>query len=199
MSPFRGERFPAVLYTLATPCPNSETRNMGHTYTSLVTHIIFSTKDRLPYLLDERRHDVFAYMGGIVRDLKGAAINVNGAQDHVHLLVRLPSLLAVAKVVELVKTNSSRWIHEKRVLHRTFSWQAGYAAFSVSESQVDNVSRYLTKHLEVNLSPLKGLVSFTKHKPRPLAVATILRRSAAENIQQPLRGYPLISPARLGA
>jgi REP element-mobilizing transposase RayT len=90
------------------------------------------------------RHDVFAYMGGIVRDLKGSAISVNGAQDHVHLLVRLPSLLAVAKAVELVKTNSSRWIHEKRVLHRTFSWQAGYAAFSVSESQLDNVSRYIT-------------------------------------------------------
>lgn len=117
---------------------------MGHTYTSLLTHIIFSTKDRLPYMLDERRHDVFAYMGGIVRDLKGAAINVNGAQDHVHMLVRLPSLLAVAKAVELVKTNSSRWIHEKRVLHRTFAWQAGYAAFSVSESQLDIVSRYIT-------------------------------------------------------
>ena len=76
---------------------------MGHTYISLLTHIIFSTKDRLPYLLEERRHDVFAYMGGIVRDLKGAAINVNGAQDHAHMLVRLPSLLALAKAVELVK------------------------------------------------------------------------------------------------
>jgi len=51
---------------------------MGHTYTNLLTHIIFSTKDRLPYHLEERCHDVFAYMGGIVRDLKGAAINVSG-------------------------------------------------------------------------------------------------------------------------
>jgi REP element-mobilizing transposase RayT len=87
-------------------------------------------------------------MGGIVRDLKGAAINVNGAQDHVHMLVRLPSLLCVAKAVEVVKTNSSRWIHEKRVLHRTFAWQAGYAAFSVSESQSDDVSRYITNQPE---------------------------------------------------
>jgi REP element-mobilizing transposase RayT len=73
---------------------------MGHTYTNLLTHIIFSTKDRLPYLLEDRRYDVFSYIGGIVRETKGAAINVNGVQDHVHVLVRLPSFLPVAKVVE---------------------------------------------------------------------------------------------------
>jgi REP element-mobilizing transposase RayT len=117
---------------------------MGHTYTDLLTHIIFSTKDRLPYLREERRNDVFTYVGGIVRELKGSAINVNGTRDHVHMLVRLPASLAVAKAVEIVKTNSSRWIHEWRVLHRTFAWQAGYAAFSVSESQLERVSTYIT-------------------------------------------------------
>jgi REP element-mobilizing transposase RayT len=83
-------------------------------------------------------------MGGIVRELKGSALNVNGVDDHVHLLVRLPASLAVAKAVEIVITNSSRWIHEWRVLHRTFAWQAGYAAFSVSESQSESVSTYIT-------------------------------------------------------
>jgi REP element-mobilizing transposase RayT len=117
---------------------------MGHTYTNLVTHVVFSTKDRLPYLLDDRRNDVFAYIGGIVRELKGAALNVNGAADHVHVLLRLPAVLALAKAVEIMKANSSRWIHEYRVLHRTFGWQAGYAAFSVSESSVEKVSRYIT-------------------------------------------------------
>ena len=117
---------------------------MGHTYTNLLTHIIFSTKDRLPYLHSERRQDVFAYMGGVIRELKGSALNVNGADDHVHLLVCLPASLAVAKGVEIVKTNSSRWIHESRVLHGSFAWQAGYSAFSVSESQVEHVSRYIT-------------------------------------------------------
>jgi REP element-mobilizing transposase RayT len=115
---------------------------MGHTYTNLLTQ--FSTKDRLPYLRVEQRHDVFTYIGGIVRELKGSALNVNGVDDHVHLLVRLPASLAVAKAVEIVKTNSSRWIHEGRVLHRTFAWQPGYAAFSVSESQLENVSGYIT-------------------------------------------------------
>jgi REP element-mobilizing transposase RayT len=66
---------------------------MGHTYTNLLTHIIFSTKDRLPYLRNDRRDDVVAYLGGIVRELKGAAINVNGVADHVHALVRLPGCI----------------------------------------------------------------------------------------------------------
>jgi putative transposase len=91
---------------------------------------------------------VFAYMGGIVRELKGIALNVNGAQDHSHLLVRLPASLSIAKAVEIVKTNSSRWIHEQRVLHQTFAWQSGYAAFSVSESQADDVSRYISNQEE---------------------------------------------------
>ncbi len=121
---------------------------MGHTYTSLLTHIIFSTKDRIAYLREDRRDDVFSYMGGIVRELKGAAINVNGTQDHVHLLVRLPTFLSVAKAVEIVKTNSSRWIHRDRVLHHTFAWQTGYAAFSVSESQSNDVARYITNQQE---------------------------------------------------
>src|SRR5215470_8976954 len=76
---------------------------MGHTYTNFLTHVIFSTKNRLPYLREERRGDVFAYIGGIVRELQGTAINVNGAADHVHALVRLPSKLALAKAVEIVK------------------------------------------------------------------------------------------------
>jgi putative transposase len=69
---------------------------------------------------------------------------VNGPKDHSHMLVRLPASLSIAKVVEIVKTNSSRWNHEQRVLHHTFAWQTGYAAFSVSESQADEVSRYIT-------------------------------------------------------
>ena len=121
---------------------------MGHTYTNLVTHIVFSTKDRLPYIRDERRDDVFTYIGGIVRNLKGTAIHVNGTADHVHALIRQPASLAVAKTVEIIKTNSSRWIHEHRVLHRTFAWQSGYAAFSVSDSNVDRVSRYIKNQQE---------------------------------------------------
>jgi REP element-mobilizing transposase RayT len=137
---------------------------MGHTYTNLLTHIIFSTKDRLPYLRDDCRQDVFAYMGGIVRELKGIALNVNGANDHAHMLIRLPAALSTAKAVDIVKTNSSRWIHEQRVLHRTFSWQAGYSAFSVSESKAEGVSRYIANqeahHQKVSFQ--EELIAFLK-------------------------------------
>src|SRR5262245_12898144 len=100
---------------------------MGHTYTRLRTHIILRTRERIAYLLSDRRQDVFAYIGGIVREIGGVAMNINGFADHVHLLIRIPASMAVAEAVNLVKTNSSRWVHARRVLHRTFGWQTGYA------------------------------------------------------------------------
>ena len=121
---------------------------MSQSLVKNTVHLIFSTKNRLPYLQAERRDDVFAYLGGIVRELKGTAVNVNGVSDHVHALIRLPAAVAVAKAVEIMKANSSRWIHEHRVLHRSFSWQSGYAAFSVSESVADGVSRYISTQQE---------------------------------------------------
>jgi putative transposase len=102
---------------------------MGHTYTNLITHIIFSTKDRIPYLGRDKRNDVFAYMGGIVRELDGIALNINGDADHVHVLIGLPPSLALAEGVRIIKTNSSRWIHEQRIVGQAFAWQSGYAAF----------------------------------------------------------------------
>src|SRR5688572_16216934 len=122
--------------------------SMGHTDTNLLTPIIFSTKDRLPYLQGERRDDVFADLGGMVRELKGTALNIHGAADHVHALVRLPAALAVAKTVEILKANSSRRIRQYRVLHRSFSWQSGYAAFSVSESNAAELSRSISYPVE---------------------------------------------------
>jgi putative transposase len=103
-------------------------------------------------------------MGGIVREFGGIAVNIDGSSDHVHLLIRIPVSIAVAEAVKLVKTNSSRWVHEKRILHRTFAWQTGYAAFSVSQSKADEVSRYITNQ-EVHhrkMSFQEELVAFLK-------------------------------------
>ena len=142
---------------------------MGHTYTSLLTHIVFSTKDRLPYLHQERRQDVFAYIGGIVRELQGSAVEINGVHDHIHLLIRLPASLSVAKAVEIIKTNSSRWIHERRVLHRTFAWQSGYSAFSVSPSQAFHVCRYIADQAEHHrkISFQEELIAFLQRAQIP--------------------------------
>ena len=115
---------------------------MAHTFTNLLSHVIFSTKDRLPLLTPDLRPDVLAYLGGIVRKLRGKVIESNARADHVHCLLSLPPTLAVAEALRVLKSNSSLWVHETR--HRpAFAWQTGYGAFSVSQSNVPAVVRYI--------------------------------------------------------
>jgi len=87
--------------------------------------------------------DLHAYLGGIIREIGGVALCINGMADHVHILVRMPSTHSIADVARLVKTNSSRWVHERWPKFRNFEWQAGYGAFSVSESGIDAVRAYI--------------------------------------------------------
>jgi len=115
---------------------------MAHTFTNLLSHVIFSTKDRLPLLTPDLRPDMLAYLGGIVRKLHGKVIESNARADHVHCLLSLPPTLAVAEALRVLKSNSSLWVHETR--HRkVFAWQTGYGAFSVSQSNVPAVARYI--------------------------------------------------------
>ncbi len=116
---------------------------MAQTLTKLLFHVVFSTKDRLPVIDAELKSDLLAYIGGIVRESRGSLLAANAAADHIHLLLRLPPTLALADILRVVKTNSSRWVHETRRLRRRFQWQAGYGAFSVSQSNVTEVVRYI--------------------------------------------------------
>jgi REP element-mobilizing transposase RayT len=116
---------------------------MSRTYTSLLNHVVFSTKGREPMLIPVLRERLFPYMGGIVRHLEGVALLINGVADHVHALVSLPATVTVAEFVSKLKSNSSRWIHETFPEHRQFAWQSGYAAFSVSVSQKQAVMDYI--------------------------------------------------------
>ncbi len=116
---------------------------MAHTFTSLLTHVVFSTSERRPFLSDETRPDVHAYIGGILKQLRAVPIAIGGTTDHVHLLMRLPADLAIADCLCVLKTNSSRWIKERWPERRLFSWQAGYGAFTVSESSRGAVIRYI--------------------------------------------------------
>jgi len=119
---------------------------VSQTAGNLVIHLIFSTKARQPLITPEIRPDLFAYLGGIVREMRGTAIIVGGAADHVHMLIRIRPAQAPADIARVVKTNSSRWVHEK--WNRQFAWQNGYGAFSVSESNVPAVSRYIATQEE---------------------------------------------------
>ena len=121
---------------------------MSHTYTHLVTHIVFSTKDRAPTISPEIKKDLLAYIGGIVREEGGRAFIVNGTNDHLHMLVSLPASLAVADLMRVIKTNSSRWVHEKWPARRNFGWQQGYGAFSVSRSAMVEVHAYIENQEE---------------------------------------------------
>jgi putative transposase len=121
---------------------------MPHSFTNLLTHVIFSTKDRLPFIDAGLRPPLLAYMGGIVREMHGTALIINGTADHVHLLVGLPPTLALSDGMRILKTNSSRWVHEKYSSHYAFGWQAGFGGFSVSQSNVAAVSEYIAHQEE---------------------------------------------------
>jgi len=116
---------------------------MGHTYTSLVTHIVFSTKDRHPLLHSELRTHLFPYLGGIIRQLHGTALSIGGPDAHVHLLVKLHPSTSVASVLDKLKSSSSGWIHRKWPERRSLAWQEGYGAFGVSPSHVSVLMKYI--------------------------------------------------------
>jgi len=116
---------------------------VAHTFTNLLTHVIFSTKDRAPAILPGLKGKLHAYMGGIVRELDGKATIINGTEDHVHLLLWMPPTLSVSETMRVLKTNSSRWLNRECRGKSSFAWQAGYGAFSVSQSNAQAVVKYI--------------------------------------------------------
>jgi len=114
---------------------------MPQTCGNLVVHLIFSTKQRLPLITPEIRSDLHAYLGGIIREMRGTALIINGMADHVHMLIRIRPTHSIAEIMRVIKTNSGKWIHRKG--HSKFAWQAGYGVFSVSESNIAAVTNYI--------------------------------------------------------
>jgi REP element-mobilizing transposase RayT len=114
---------------------------VSHTSGNILLHLIFSTQGRRPVIKAAFRDELFAYLGGIVREMHGTALIVNGACDHVHMLVRVRPVHSAAEIVRVVKTNSSRWARGR--YGPEFSWQTGYGVFSVSESNVATVTKYI--------------------------------------------------------
>ena len=121
---------------------------MAHTFAHILVHVVFSTKQRRPVLQSAFRDRLFAYMGGILRDLGAKPLMINGTSDHVHMLFSLPSTKSIAETMQLVKGRSTRWIHEQDDRSRSFAWQTGYASFSVSHSNLTAVRRYIADQEE---------------------------------------------------
>ena len=114
---------------------------MSHTSGNILLHFIYSTQGRRPLIKSEFRADLFAYLGGIIREMDGIALIVNGTADHIHMLVRARPAHSPAEIARVAKANSSHWVHEK--WDSEFAWQTGYGVFSVSESNVDAVTKYI--------------------------------------------------------
>jgi len=113
---------------------------MSHTYAQNVVHIVFSTKDRRPTISKEFQARTWSYIGGICKKLEIFVHAIGGADDHIHLLIQVPPPLSLAKAVLAIKSNSSRWANQQS---NGFTWQEGYAAFSVSASRIPAVIRYI--------------------------------------------------------
>jgi len=112
-------------------------------YVSSYYHCVFSTKERRRLITPALAERLWPFLGGIVRSNKMKAIEIGGVEDHVHLLLSLPSTIPIAKAMQLIKGGSSKWVHETFPEHRLFAWQEKYGAFSVSVSQLDNIIRYI--------------------------------------------------------
>jgi len=113
-------------------------------------HIVFSTKDRRPWLRDDDvRDQLCAYMATILRDnVDSPAIIINGVEDHVHALVRLSRSSAVMKVIQESKVESGKWLKRQEKVKSGFAWQSGYGAFSISASNMDEVRKYIHNQQE---------------------------------------------------
>ena len=121
---------------------------MANTYTSLHYHVIFSTKNREPWLRSDSEQRVWSYLGGIARENDLKALMIGGIENHVHLLLGLPPSLAVSKALQLIKGGSSGWLKESFPRLAGFGWQDGYGAFSVSKSQIPEVEAYIRNQRE---------------------------------------------------
>jgi putative transposase len=121
---------------------------MANTFSCLNIHCVFSTKERVQVLNPDIRERLWPYMGGIAKQNGMIPKCIGGVSDHVHLLVALPTRLAIAKAVQLIKAGSSAWIHQTFPNLRNFAWQQGYGAFSVGISQVQETVHYIEQQLE---------------------------------------------------
>jgi REP-associated tyrosine transposase len=121
---------------------------MSDSYTNLLYHIVFSTKDRRPLITPDYEIRLHDYIGGTLRDAGGISLELNGTDDHIHLLAKLRPTRALSDVLRDLKANASGWMHDVFPELSEFSWQRGYGAFTVSQSNVEEVSRYIARQKE---------------------------------------------------
>lgn len=121
---------------------------MSHSYVSNIMHCVFSTKECTKIITPDLKKRLLPYMGGIANTNKIVPLEIGGVDNHVHLLLSIPSTMTVAKALQLIKGGSSKWIHDTFTEHKHFSWQEGYGAFSVSMSHIQETIVYIRRQEE---------------------------------------------------
>ncbi|MBA4187287.1 MAG: transposase [Planctomycetaceae bacterium] len=121
---------------------------MPQSLVSLNVHIVFSTKNREPFIDADLAPRLYGYMGGVISNTGSVLINIGGVTDHVHMLVSLGRQSCIADLVRNVKSNSSRWVHDTFAEKSQFAWQGGYGAFTVSLSLIARVKAYIANQVE---------------------------------------------------
>lgn len=116
---------------------------MPQSLSYLLTHIVFSTKDRAPVLDATVRPALHAYLATVARNVDCECFRVGGIADHVHLAIRLSRTIAMAKLIEELKTSSSKWLKTQSPALAAFAWQRGYGAFSVGPSDLNALLHYI--------------------------------------------------------
>lgn len=125
---------------------------MPRTYTQLLYHVVFSTKQRQRWIAPAIAPRLYAYIGGIVREHGGVLHAIGGIEDHVHLYLRWRQDSAVSDMLRTLKAPSSKWIHDTYPELRAFAWQDGYGAFTVGKSEEEGLKRYIAGQREHHAS-----------------------------------------------
>ncbi len=123
---------------------------MPQSIAKVAIHVVFSTKNRKPWLKnDELREQLYAYMSTVLKDnVDTRALIIGGIEDHIHALCLLSRKFAIMRVIQEMKTETTKWLKKQSPATATFAWQAGYGAFSVSESNIPQVRRYIENQKE---------------------------------------------------
>lgn len=121
---------------------------MASTLTKVLLHITYSTKDREPLIAEAEEPELYAYIGGICRGLHSPLLDMGGTANHVHMLVSIAKTISLADLMLNIKRDSSKWLNARPNRPRRFSWQEGYFAFSIGESGVYDLGRYIANQKE---------------------------------------------------
>ena len=118
---------------------------MANTYTQIHIHFVFAVKFRESIISSSWKDELYKYITGIVQNNNHKLIIINGMPDHVHLLIGIRPNQTISDLIKDIKSNSSKWINEKKFLKHKFEWQEGYGAFSYSKSQICDVIKYINE------------------------------------------------------